>query len=334
MKIAVIGAGAIGGLVGGYLSLKGEEVVLVGHPDSVKMIQAEGVHISGVRGDFDLKVDAAQRLKFPVDLAVFSTKTQDLAQAVVDNLEFLRTAKVITTQNGLQADYIVSRYLPESQIISSIVMYGATLLEPAKIVHNFEGSWVLGKVLGGSTSSIAPFIPLLEKAFPIVVSEEIKGMKYLKVFVNANNCIPALLGVSMQEAFSDQRVSKISIAIWKEGLALIQKAGITLVSLPDFPLERLMKLTSLPVEGATKIYTTIMMNLSKTPLYGSVLQSIKRGKVSEIDYINGEFVRLAKAHNAEAALNEKLVAMVHRLEKDKKFLSKEELIAATAAMVN
>ena len=138
----------------------------------------------------------------------------------------------------------------------------------------------------------------------------------------------------MQEAFSDIDISRISIAIWKEGLEVVQRSGINLVSLPDFPLERLTKLTSLPITEAAKIFSGIMTNLSKEPLYGSILQSIKRGRRSEIDYINGEFLRLAKDNNLASPLNKELVKMVHRIEETKRFFTKEELFNKTKGMVN
>jgi 2-dehydropantoate 2-reductase len=138
----------------------------------------------------------------------------------------------------------------------------------------------------------------------------------------------------MQEAFSDKEISEISIAIWKEGLRVIEKSGIKLASLPDFPLERLMKLTSLPTPDAAIIFCGIMTNLSKEPLYGSILQSIRRGRLSEIDYINGEFVKLAKQHKTEAPLNEKLTEMVHQVERTSKFFSKEELLTSTRGLFN
>jgi 2-dehydropantoate 2-reductase len=138
----------------------------------------------------------------------------------------------------------------------------------------------------------------------------------------------------MQEAFSDLNISSISIGIWKEGLAIINKAVVKLESLPDFPVERLIKLTSLPTSDAAKIYSGIMTNLSQEPLYGSILQSIKRGKPSEIDYINGEFVSLAEENNIAALLNKKLVEMVHRVEETNQFLTKEELLKATKGLFN
>jgi len=326
VKIAVIGAGAIGNLVAGYLKLKGLDVCLVGNKTSVEAIKKNGLEISGVRGSFNIKIDISERLDSGKDLIILAVKTQDLATVFKDNLDYIKDSLILTTQNGVQADNIVRRFIKEENIISSIVMFGSTYLEPGKVVHNFEGNWIVGSFFGANQESIQKIEPIIKEAFNAVVVPDIKGMKYLKIFVNANNCIPAILGKSMQECFSDVNISRISIGIWKEGFEVVKKSGINLVSLPDFPLERMLKLISMPSEEAAKIYSGIMMNLSKEPLYGSVYQSIQRGKFSEIDYLNGEFVNLAKQNSASAVLNEKLVEMVHEVENRKKFFSKEELL--------
>jgi len=334
MKIAVIGAGAIGGLVAGYLKAKGQEVILVGHPDSVRAIKEKGLHISGVRGKLRLSLDISETLNFQPDLVILATKTQDIEAALADNLTYIRGAAVLTTQNGIQSEAIVSRYLAKENIISSIVMFGSTMLAAGEIVHNFEGSWIIGNMFGEINDRVIETSGLLNKIFPTVVAENIRGMKYLKIFVNANNCIPAILGESMQEAFCDVNISGISIAIWKEGLDIVEKCGINLVSLPDFPLERLTKLTLMPLAEAAKIYSGIMGSLSLEPLYGSILQSIKRGKTSEIDYINGEFVILAQKNKLAAPLNERLVEIVHEVERTGSFFSKEELLSAAKEFLN
>jgi len=333
VKIAVIGPGAIGGLVAGYLKLKGEDVSLIGHAASVQEISRNGLRISGIRGDFNVNIGIAERLNFQPELVILATKTQDIESALQQNLSFLEKSVILSCQNGLQAEKIIGRYLKEENIVSSIVMFGATSLEAGEVVHNFEGSWIVGKLKGKNNGKLACAKEVAGKIFPIVETENIKGMKCLKVFVNANNCIPAILGISMQEAFSEAQVSRIGIAVWKEGLRIVQEAGINLVSLPDFPLERLMKLTSMPIEEAANIYSGIMKGLSREPLYGSILQSIKRNRPSEIDYINGEFVALAKENGIEAGLNEKLVAMVHEVEQKKRFFSKAELIERTEAFI-
>jgi len=334
MTIAVIGAGAIGSLVAGYLKCKQKDVLLVGTAASVEAIKTGGLSISGVRGDFKVEIDIVSRLDRPCDLAVLAVKTQDVERAIKDNSAFLKDSAVLTTQNGVQADNIVSRLILKEKIISSIVMFGSTCIEPAKVVHNFEGSWIIGRVFSANDKDLQATAAILGEIFPVVVTGNIQGMKYLKIFVNANNCIPALLGMSMQDAFADTNVSRISIAIWLEGFNIITKAGIRLVSLPDFPLERLAKLLSLPVLEAAKIFSGIMVNLSKEPLYGSILQSIKRGRPSEIDYINGEFANIARQNGIDAPLNVKLVELVHQVEKSGKFISKETLLEEIKALID
>jgi len=334
MKIAVIGAGAIGNLVAGYLKIKAEEVSLVGSLDSVKAIKERGLEIFGVRGDLDIAIDIEEALSYAPDLAIFATKTQDLEKALSKNKEFLNNAIILTTQNGVQADNLAAQFFPKENIISSIVMFGSTYLKPGEVVHNFDGPWIIGKIFSPNDEKVEKISHILNKAFPVTTSDEILGMKYLKIFVNANNCIPAILGKSMQEVFSSPEVSRVSIAIWKEGLDIVTQSGIKLVSLPDFPLERLTKLTSIPADAAADIFSGIMANLSKAPLYGSILQSIKRKKPSEIDYINGEFVRLAEKNNLNAGLNKKLVEMVHQVEEAGQFFSKEDLLKNTKELLN
>ncbi len=327
MKIAVIGAGAIGALIAGYLKLKGEDVSLVGRPEAVCIINKEGLKISGVRGNFKVDIFAHEILTYKPELLILATKTQDIESALKDNLSLIKDSVVVTTQNGVQADNIVARYLPQENIISSIVMFGSTYLLPGEVVHNFEGSWILGGIFNNKPDAKIFSVSLtLDKAFPVVLSEDIMGMKYLKIFVNANNCIPAILGLSMQEAFSDPEVSRVSINIWKEGFDIVSKAGIKLSSLPNFPIENIAKLISIPSVDAARVFSGIMTKLSKDPLYGSILQSIKRGRASEIDYINGEFVNLAEKHKLTAPLNNKLVNMVHEVEETKKFFSKKDFL--------
>lgn len=329
-KIAVIGAGAVGSLVAAYLKLKNKNVVLIGREESLEVIKLNGLWVSGARGESRVNIDVFPRLDKEYDLVILSVKTQDVEKTLKDNSEFLKTPLVLTTQNGVQADKISSRYIPKENIISSIVMFGATYLEPGKVIHNFEGNWVIGKMFNADDGKITLAAVLLNEVFPVTIARDIRGMKFLKIFVNANNCIAAILGMSMQEAFKDLEISRISIAIWKEGLDIIRKSGINLVSLPDFSVEKLTKLAEMPLDQAAGIFSGIMVNLSKEPLYGSILQSIKRGRLSEIDYINGEFVNIARENSLKAPLNEKLVEMVHQVEAAKKFFSKEELTLAVS----
>ena len=326
MKIAVIGSGAIGSLVAGYLKVKGEDVFLVGHPDSVKAINSNGLRISGVRGEFRIKVEAFEALSQKAGLAILAVKTQDIENVLIDNQRYLKDTLIISTQNGVSAESILAGHFSKAEIISSIVMFGSTCLKPSETMHNFEGKWILGKPFAENNDSLKDVVSVLSKAFPTVISDNIAGMKWLKLFLNANNCLPAIIGKSMQETFSSLELCSIAVMRWQEGLKIVNSSGVKLASLPDFPLERLTALAALPPEESAKVFSGIMRNLSKEPLYGSVLQSIMRGRSSEIDFINGEFVALARGHGMNAPLNERLVSLVHKVEKSRKFLTLDRLL--------
>ena len=81
----------------------------------------------------------------------------------------------------------------------------------------------------------------------------------------------------------------------------------------------------MPLEQAAGIMHKTLTGLSQEPLYGSILQSILRGKVSEIDFINGEVVAVASAMRQDAPLNRKVVRMVHEVEENGKFFSIDDL---------
>lgn len=328
MSVAIIGAGAIGNLVAAYLDLSGEDVFLVPSKAAYNHICSNGITITGVRGTLKANVHVIEKLDRHCDVTIFCTKTQDLQNAVESNLDFIKGSIIVTCQNGIRSERIVAEMLPHDTIISTIVMFGSTSVNPGNVIHNFEGPWIIGNytknIIG--TKNISDIENVLRKAFPVTVSDNIVGMKYLKIFVNANNCIPAILGKSMQEVFSDPEICKISISIWKEGLQLIRKAAITLTDLPDFNVQRIESLTQKSLQESALIFSNIMTNLSKAPLYGSILQSIMRNKRTEIDYINGEFCHIAKEIGDDVPLNSKLVAMVKTVENNRIFFSKEELL--------
>ena len=324
MKIAVIGAGAIGSVVAAYLSKAGLDVTLIGKKDQVDAINKNGLCIEGVRGKEVFRIKALPQLSEQCDLAIFATKTQDLEQAYRHNSNFLNDSLILTTQNGVQADNVLSKYFDKTKMFSSIVMFGATYTKPGEIIFNFEGDWIIGRPYLPTDGKVKEIAGLLEKGFKIVVSDNIMGMKWLKLFVNFNNCICAVLGKSMQETFADLDFCRLSVLLLKEGIAVTQSAKIELVSLPQFPAERIHALSGMPMEQAVGIIHKTLTTLSKEPLYGSILQSILRKRASEIDFINGEIVSLGRKIHQPTPLNEKIVELVHRIEATGKFLTSHD----------
>jgi len=326
MAIAVIGAGAIGGVVAAYLKKAGEDVVLIGRSEQVDIINAHGLTVKGVRGTETIKVQALTCLDKPYDLVIFAVKTQDIEEAFAHNCEFLENdSLILSTQNGVQADNILSGHFERDRQLSSIVMFGATYTKPGEITLNFEGDWIIGRPLTPLDPTAHGIAEVLGKAFKVVTSTNIIGQKYLKLFVNFNNCIPALIGKSMQETFADIDLCRLSIMLLKEGLDIMGMANIELVSLPDFPKERIYGLVKMPIEQAAGIMNKTLTSLSQEPLYGSILQSIMRGRISEIDFINGEVAQLANHFKLPTTLNSKIVDMVHEVERTGKYFSVGEV---------
>lgn len=327
MKITVIGAGAIGSLVAGYLSRADIDITLVARKKNASAIKENGLAIEGVRGKMIVPVKVTDKLEKGADSVILAVKTQGIAATFSDNAQILGDVPVLTVQNGVRAEEILSEFIPREKIISSVVLFGATYLEPGKVVHNFEGDWIIGKAFGPNDKQVEAIGNVLGGVFSIRITEEIRGMKWLKLFLNLNNCLPALTGKSMQETFSHLEVCKLSIRLLSEALMVVEQVGVKLKSLPDFPIDRLQGLTAMPLEEASKIFSQTMTNLSKEPLYGSILQSIKKGKPSEIDYFNGEIVRLGGKIGVAAPLNEKLVRMVHKVERGGGFSRPEEILS-------
>ena len=326
MKIAVIGCGAIGSVFLGLFSRLGLDVQGVVRESQKEALFKQGLVFKGLEKEEILPVKVDTQLNEPVDFAVLSVKINDLESAVLQNRRFIENAVFLTTQNGVHADYIVEKFFPKQRIITGIVMFGATFYAPNKVVLNFGGSLVLGSIFGVEIERFGQIQDILKLAFDFVVEENILGAKYLKVFVNLNNCIPAVLGVSMQEAFSDINVARVAILLNKEAYKVIENSGIELRDLPGYPKQRLEGLIMQDLEPAAELFSQIMSNLSKEPLYGSILQSIKKGRKSEIDYINGEIVKLAGRNNLTAPLNAKIIEMVHKVESTGKFFTKEDFL--------
>ncbi len=332
MRTAVVGAGAIGAYVAGRLAEAGAEVLLVGRPDQVRAVRAEGLRIREGGTCRTVVLPAAERMDGAYDLVVFAVKTQDLEQAYQDNHVHLETGQILTTQNGVQADNILSTHFERDQMIGSIVMFGTTYTTPGEVTVNFPGGWIMGRPFAPNDIVLAEVADSLRKAFDVTVTDEIMGMKWLKVFVNLNNALPALLGRPMQETFAEPVMCRLAVRLLKEGVEIVTAAGINLVSLPEFPVERITGLTAMPSDRAAGILQKTLTGLSREPVYGSVLQSLLRGRATEIDFINGELVQLARAIGRRAPLNERIVDMVHEVERTGGFFPREEIEKRTAGL--
>src|SRR3989338_8438891 len=154
MKIAIIGAGAIGSVVAAYLAKAGGDVVLIGRKDQVEAIRKNGLRVSGARGEENFSVQALTQLDREYGLVIFTVKTQDIEEACAHNQAFLKKCLVLSSQNGVQSDTILTRHFDKARLYSSIVMFGATYIRPGEVVFNFEGDWIIGKPFAANDENV------------------------------------------------------------------------------------------------------------------------------------------------------------------------------------
>ncbi len=328
MKIAVIGAGAIGSVIGGLLSKAGEDVTLIGRKTHVDTINQNGLILDGESGEIVIQVKAAENLDFKPDLALLTVKAQDVVSSVRKVQVFLSGTQVVTMQNGVQSDDQVAGLLGKENIISGVVIFNGQFLEPGKASYSIPFSktaLLIGEPFGNKGNRLQSLSALLNKAIATDISEDIRAAHWTKLLWNLQTAIPGVTGLSYQESYQSPQIRKLVIKLTKESLKVIESAGIKTVDVPGFPLEPLKTMARVPLSISSSMVKDKAKSLGKQPILGSTLQSIKRGKSTEVDYLNGEIVNLGKKMGVPTPANSLMVELVHQVETTRKFLTVDEL---------
>ena len=328
MKIAVIGAGAIGSVIGGLLSKAGEDVTLIGRKPHVDAVNRKGLVLEGECGRIVIKVKAAENLDFKPDLALLTVKAQDVESSVRKMQPFLSSTQIVTMQNGVQSDDQAAGLLGKENIISGVVTFNGQFLEQGKALYSIPFSktaLLIGEPFGNKGNRLQTLSALLNKAIGTDISEDIRAAHWTKLIWNLQTAVPAVTGLSYQDGYQYPKVRELTINLLKEGLKVIKVAGIRTADVPGFPMEPIetMAKESLPI--ASTLLKKIAESLGKVPVLGSTLQSIKRGTSTEVDYLNGEIVNLGKKISIPTPVNSLTVELVHQVEATGKFLTVDEL---------
>ncbi|MGA8848755.1 MAG: 2-dehydropantoate 2-reductase [Dehalococcoidia bacterium] len=328
MKIAVIGAGAVGSVIGGLLSKAGEDVTLIGRKAHVEAINQNGLILDGESGKTVIRVKAAENLDFKPDLALLTVKSQDVESSVKRVQPFLSGTLVVTMQNGVQSDDLVAGVLGKENIISSVVLFNGEFLEPGKAYYSSlfsKTALLIGEPFVAKGNRLQSLSALFDKALPTEMSEDIRGAHWTKLLQNLNNAVPAVTGLSVQEGNQYPQIRELNINLMKEGLEVIRLAEIKTPPVPGTPLSSMEAMAQMPLPEASSIMKNLIESLGKLPILGSTLQSIRRGKSTEIDYLNGEIVNLGKKKGIPTPVNSLIVELVHQVETTGKFLTVDEL---------
>ncbi len=325
-RIAVIGAGAVGSALGALLHRAGQNVVLIARPAHLAAIRRDGLQVDGDMGNFNAPVEATHALDFRPDLTLLTVKTQDVVAAVKTNQAFLSDVPVVTFQNGIRSDQLVASILPREQILSAVVLTHVTYLLPGQVTVVYRGKLILGRPFGPRDDKLEDIAHILNQAVPTRVTDNIQGAHWLKLIVNLNNALPAITNQTMNQVYANASLRNLAVGLMREGLRVIDRAHIRLESLPQVSVALTRLVNWMPSGIAGRIAAAKVRQLTtEWPLWGSTLQSIQRGRPTEIDYLNGEIVELGKRYGEATPLNAKIVELVHQVERTGQFLSVEEI---------
>jgi 2-dehydropantoate 2-reductase len=300
MKIAVIGAGAIGGLVGARLALAGEAVTFIVRGANLEALRARGIRLIETDGTEQVATHVRATDDYdaagPQDVVVLAMKAHQVGDVAprIGRL-FGPETVVVTMQNGIpfwyfhrhggafdgrtvnsvDADGTLARQIPPARVIGCVVYPAAELVAPGVIRH-IEGSrFPLGELDGSTTGRIAQVAACFENAgFKSPVLEDIRAEIWLKLWGNLSfNPISALSHSTLVDICQHPLARNLAASMMREAEAVAAKLGIVF----RVTLDR-------RIAGAEKI------GKHKT----SMLQDVEAGRGPEIDALVGAVIELAR----------------------------------------
>lgn len=297
-KIFVLGAGAVGSVIGAQLSKK-NDVTLIGNEAHVNAVKENGLSVSGnIDETFRLGADTEIR-EIPQQTLIFlTTKAYDSETAVKGMSRLLRKDTVILVlQNGLQNEETVKRATGNKvEVLRGITSIAAEFFRAGEIKY-WAGETTIGH--NGVAEEIAAIMN--NSGLKARVSNDIRNETWSKLVLNSViNPLSAIFRVRNRE-ISTQPLAKVRHQIIRECVQVGNAEGVT------FPKD-------LEKEVGKEIFSYTN--------YSSMCQDIMRGKRTEIDFLNGKIVELGARHNVPTPVNETLVHLMKFLE-EKRELPRE-----------
>jgi 2-dehydropantoate 2-reductase len=320
VKIAIVGAGAIGGYLGGWLSASGEDVTFIARGKNLEAISARGMTVVGEDGKtvhatnarvFERMADAGAQ-----DFVLLTVKAHQVGD-VAGDLKHLCNADtaIVTMQNGIpwwyfqkhgqfsgrsveaaDPDGTIAKAVNPSRIIGSVV-YPAAVLEAPGVVRVVEGKrFTLGELDGSATPRIERISAVLNKAgFKSPVSNDIRSEIWLKVLGNlAFNPISALTHATLADLLKFPPTRELCIAMMREAESVATKLGVTM----RVGIEK-------RIAGAEKV------GAHKT----SMLQDVEAGRALEHEALVGAVAELGRVVGITTPHIDSVLALMRLLAK-------------------
>jgi 2-dehydropantoate 2-reductase len=231
MRVTIVGAGAIGGLAGAWMTMAGEDVELVDRWDEhVRAMQRDGLFIDGLRGEHRVKVRALTpgELEGPLEMVFLACKSHD-TRAAVEGIRPLLTERstVVSFQNGMNEELIGELIGPE-RVVGGIPDYGGALVDPGHLEFVHPGVAYVGELDGSITDRAREAQRLLSHLVETELTTNIVGRIWAKQAHMTQVVMTALVDAPIGEVLRDERVRHLGVSLIAEAIAVADAAGVKL----------------------------------------------------------------------------------------------------------
>jgi 2-dehydropantoate 2-reductase len=309
VKLAVLGAGAIGCWVGGRLAAGGEDVTLIGRPHVLDELR-DGLELSDldgktwkVRPALATSVDAARG----ADIVLVTVKSAATAEAARE-LAGLGSAVIASLQNGITNAEALRAALPGRVVLAGMVPFNVARTGPG---HYHRGT--SGSLMVEAHPTVEPLVTACRNAeLPLETRADMPEVLWGKLVMNLNNAINALSGMPLLAELGDRDFRRCLAAAQTEALELLDAAHQPVAKLLALSPRWVARVLPMPDWAFRRIAQRVA---AVDPHARSSMQDdFIAGRPTEIEHLQGEFVRLAKQLGRRAPINAKLVELVRAAE--------------------
>jgi 2-dehydropantoate 2-reductase len=278
MRIGIVGAGGVGGLIAGLLSRAGHEVALVARGQALEAIRARGLRIDSPHGVFTARVEAARAEDLrPVDAMLLAVKTWQVPELAATLGPSLRPGGfVVPLQNGVDAPRQCAEALGDARVIGGICHVLAWITEPGAVKHVGEGPLVtLGAWRSPLGGRIDPLREALEEAsVGVRVADDYAAALWQKfLFIASFGGVGAITRTTAGILRSIPETRQMLVGAFEEVRAIGLASGVA--ASPRAVEKALALVDSLPAEATA-----------------SLARDIVAGRPSEIEALSGAVARI------------------------------------------
>ena len=320
MRVAIYGAGSLGTILGAFISKAGVPIELINRNKAhVEALKTKGAQVVGTM-NFCQPVVAytPSEMSGTYDIVFLMTKQQHNPEVVTMLKDFLTPDGVLVTfQNGLP-EMQIAEILGEERVLGCTVAWGATLQSPGVCELTSEPdalSYSLGAISAKRSKHFNQVKELLELMGKVDVEENFIGTRWSKLLINAAfSGMSAVLGCTFGEAAGPKESRRIVQALIKECIDVCKKGGIRIEPVQGKDIVKLLDYSH-PLKRAFSFFIIPIAIRKHAKLKASMLQDLEKGKLTEVDAINGAVSDYGRRVGCPTPMNDRVVEIIHRIEK-------------------